>query len=57
MNLKATNKYNKQTEIHGHKQWTRGYQREGGGEEVNVVKGVNYVVTERNLTMGAEHTM
>ena len=28
-----------------------------GQREVDGVKGVKYVVTERNLTMGGEHTM
>lgn len=29
----------------------------GGGGEVDGVKGIKYVVIERNLTMGGEHAM
>lgn len=51
INLKARNR----TESHGHRQWTSGYQREGR-EGGTGVKGVKYVATKRNITLGGEHT-
>ena len=59
INQKATNEQDKQTETHGHGQWTSGYQRLGdrGMGEVEGIKGVKYVMRERNLSMGCEHTV
>ena len=56
INLKATNEQDKQRETHQHRQWTSGYQRVGRRQgEVDGVKGVKYVFTEGNITMGEEH--
>ena len=59
INLKATEKQDKQKEAHGRGLQTSDYQKVGSGgrEEVDGVKEVKYVVTERNLTMGSEYTV
>ena len=49
------NRTNKQT--HGHEQQTSGYQKVKGKGAVDMVQGVKYMVTERNLTMGGEYTV
>ena len=58
INLK-TNEQDKQTETHGRELQTSGYQRGGRRrkDRGRGLKGVKYVVTEKNVTMGGEHTM
>ena len=46
---------NKETHRHGQK--FSGYQRERGGGKVIRVKKVKYMMMDRNLTLGGEHTM